>query len=776
MASRQNSFQKAINLGHSAAWDQDWERAVAYYRQALEIIPDQPQALTNLGLALYEMQDYPQALNYYLQAIKITPNDPIPVEKAAEIYERMGNLEKGCEALLQAAELYARSRELEKAIECWARITRLEPEHLVAHSRLALVYERMERKPQAVAEYLAVASLFQASGDEQRAVQAVQQAMKVMPDSPKVGQALAMIKNRQQLPKPTRPKGATGPIAMAQVRQLEPPSEDTQTANLDPISEGRQKALTVLASVLFEAAEDGEGSGAARRGLNSLVRGAATGSLEGASTVDHTRVLLHVTQVIEYQTRGNDKDAANELEKAIEAGLDHPAGYFDLGLLQAQVGDRLETALRNLQKSKKSPDFVLAASLLMGKTYRSMGRLQEASLEYLEALKIADSRLAPPSQANELRQLYEPLIEIQQRETDAKVQQRLCDNVRDLLERADWQKQIRQARQQLPEQPMGMPPLPLAEILTAASSSHVVQSIARMRQYAQSGWWRAAMEEAFWTIQQAPSYLPLHSYMADLLIQQGFIREAIAKLNVVARAYSMRGDNKQSIDILKRIIELAPMDLAARNRLIEQLIALHEYELAIQQHLELATVYYNLAELDMARKTYTEGLRLTQKPTVSSVWKVKILHQMADIDMQSLDWRQALRVYEQIRTLQPDDRKARHWLVELHLRLGQQAQALAELDSYLALLAQSREFEPAIGLLEELCEERPDQIPLLYRLGELYRQVGRNEESISLLDTVAEMMLNNGDKAGAIRAVQSILKMNPPEAEKYRQFLQELNG
>ena len=59
---------------------------------------------------------------------------------------------------------------------------------------------------------------------------------------------------------------------------------------------------------------------------------------------------------------------------------------------------------------------------------------------------------------------------------------------------------------------------------------------------------------------------------------------------------------------------------------------------------------------------------------------------MADIDMQRLDWKQAIRVYEQIRTLRPDDEGVRKNLIELSLRLGQPAQANAEIESYLTYL------------------------------------------------------------------------------------------
>ena len=150
MAGSQDVFQQAMNQGHSAAWDQLWDRAAAHYRQALEEIPDHPQALTSLGLALIELQEYEEALGCYQQAAKVLTGDPLPLEKIAQLSERLGNLNQASQAALRAAELYLKDRDVNKAIENWERVTRLNPENLQAYSRLALVYERMGEKKKAV--------------------------------------------------------------------------------------------------------------------------------------------------------------------------------------------------------------------------------------------------------------------------------------------------------------------------------------------------------------------------------------------------------------------------------------------------------------------------------------------------------------------------------------------------------------------------------------------------------------------------------------------------
>jgi tetratricopeptide (TPR) repeat protein len=114
----------------------------------------------------------------------------------------------------------------------------------------------------------------------------------------------------------------------------------------------------------------------------------------------------------------------------------------------------------------------------------------------------------------------------------------------------------------------------------------------------------------------------------------------------------------------------------------------------------------------MARKTYTKALRFVQQANADRSWNVHILQRMADIDMQKLDWKQAIRVYEQIRTLRPDDEGMRKNLIELSLRLGQPAQANAELENYLTYLQTSGRSGQGIKFIEELLQERPDDLML----------------------------------------------------------------
>jgi tetratricopeptide (TPR) repeat protein len=300
--------------------------------------------------------------------------------------------------------------------------------------------------------------------------------------------------------------------------------------------------------------------------------------------------------------------------------------------------------------------------------------------------------------------------------------------------------------------------------------------MSNVHKLARAGYLRSAMEEAYNSLQYAPTYLPLHTLISELLIQDENITDAITKLTVVAHTYGVRGESKQATKILRKVIQLAPMDLPARTRLIDQLVARGQAEEALTEYLELADLYYRQADLDIARKTYTAALRLCQQSNVHSDWDVRILKNMADIDMQHLEWRQACRLYEQIRSIRPGDMTVRKYIIELNLRLGQPKQAYAEIENYVSHLDSVGQRADATPFLEDLLEEYPQQAILRRQLAEEYRQAGKIDEAIAQLDTLGDICLDVGDTHAAIQAIETIISMHPANLEQYLDALAKLKS
>ncbi len=771
MTGRKEIFQKAMRNGHSAAWDQKWEPAAEFYRQALEEFPDDAQALLSLGLALLELQDYEGAIDAYNQAARVTPDDPIPMEKIAQISEHTGDDTQASDAAMQAAVLYLNKGDADKAIENWSLITRVVPAHLMAHSRLAVTHERLGRTRQAISAYMSIASLLQAEGKKGEALQVVNHALQLDPANDSARQVLTLITNDEPLPMPVRPRVTTGSLSPQMPLLAEPSKERGTGDDLDPIAQAKKTALAELARTLFELSEEQEEQPRSRRGLNEIT----SGSEETRGGGDRANLVYRLRRAIDLQTQGEDEAAAEELEAVSEMGQDLPAIHFDLGFLYVRIG-RVESGLRLLQRAISHADYALGARLLVGEVLVERGQLKDAALQYLQALRIADSLVVPEDQAEALSQLYEPIIAAHMEQTDDGVHRQLCNNVVELLVQPDWLRNLEKARRELPVHDPDAPPSPLAEVLTQVQSGQIVAALTSIHQHARNGFIRVAMDEAYRALDYAPTYLSLHALMGDLLIKQGRTEDAITKFTMVAKAYSARGDALRSKELFQRILQLSPMDLETRKRLITQLVASGDVEGALEEYMGLAEVYLRLAEMETARATFADAQRLAQGTNVGRDWVVKIMHAIADIDQQRLDWRRALQIYLQIKELAPGDLKARISTIDLNLKMGQEPQALQEIDNLLSYLQRSGDSDKTLEGLNTLGTMYPDNAAILERIAQMYQVLGMGVEAVTYWDKLGELALTTSDQQLAIKSVQAIIALNPPNVEDYRRLLEELRG
>jgi tetratricopeptide (TPR) repeat protein len=113
-------------------------------------------------------------------------------------------------------------------------------------------------------------------------------------------------------------------------------------------------------------------------------------------------------------------------------------------------------------------------------------------------------------------------------------------------------------------------------------------------------------------------------------------------------------------------------------------------------------------------------------------------------------------------------------LIDLNIRLGQQPQAVAELENYLSYLNTNSKGKQIIPFLEELVNENEDRVILRRTLAEQYKQAGQTEAAIGQLDAIGEILIGQGKMDEAVNTVQQILLMNPPNAAEYQRLLQQL--
>ncbi|MDA1329537.1 MAG: tetratricopeptide repeat protein [Chloroflexi bacterium] len=513
-------FRKAMNQGHSAAWEGRWQQAVEHYSRALKEFPENPPVLNSLALAQFELGHLDQALELYQRAARFAPEDPLPIEKTAEIYKQMGQISEAVDYSRRAAELYVNMRDADKAINNWTRVVRLDPENVDAHSRLALVYERLGRIDQAITEHIAVASLLQAEGKLEQAEATGEHALQLDSKNQEAQNAVEMLRSFKSLPKPVRASMPSGPLKLPDGKQKKSAKNTLKQAfeeGPDPLEEASQKALQALAAMLFDLTPSETEKETRDGGLRSIARVVADGLMSRG--FDEKKIAQQLSKAIEFQSQKKNREAAEELKLAIEAGLDHPAAHFNLGVLLSDQ-DRRESAQRSFQRAVKHADYGLAARLIMADYLADQDRKHESVAEYLQALRLADLAVVSEEQAEGLKQAYEPLIEAaSNNDNEAEIDQ-LCQNIRHLLVRSNWRSAVSEARSQLPQGKNGVAPIPLADILTQANSGRLVDAMARISHLAREGFLRAAIEEGFTALDFAPNYLPLHISMGELMLMQ----------------------------------------------------------------------------------------------------------------------------------------------------------------------------------------------------------------------------------------------------------------
>ncbi|MBO9309651.1 MAG: tetratricopeptide repeat protein [Chloroflexi bacterium] len=743
MTSKQETYEHYMNLGHNFAWDQEWDKAVSAYARALQERPEEPDPYKYLGLALIQVKRYNDALKVLMKGHKLAPDDPVPLERSADVLERLGRLKEAAAQYISVAEIYLAQRDIEKAIGNYERATMLTPGLLQIHFRLAQLYERTGRKRAAVLQYLTLAFNFQRNKDRERAMQAIERALRLEPSNVQVlnakraiesGELMAVPRLQEERPQDGKPKSGD---ALAELPAEGAPAASAEAHVAGPLGEATEKALAHLAEYL----------------------------LEGGLTVAEAQAI----QGIELQKMGENAQAVRAFQAAEKQGIRHPALYMCLGSLLVTLGQWQEA----LQYLERVQDAAYAAGVAhgMGQAYVGLGQVRPAAEQFIRALRLADLQLAiNPDEASQLTAVYDELLLAVKQMQDYDLAE-TCNEFNRWLSGADWKVRIPQTRRAIDDRLRGGGKNELLDIVKDPS---IVEALTRVDDYIRRGLYTLAADEAMWIIERQPTSLPAHQRVAQVLMKEGQTQAAITKYNVVINSFLARDDRVSAAMILDEVIKVAPMDVNLRLSLIELLEREGNEARMLDEYISLAGVYYQLAEIDQARDTYLAANRLAQRLNAPIEKRVEILLRLADIYMTRLDWRQAQRTLEQVRDLVPTDDKPRRELVEIHFRLGNPIEAMRELDGLLRVYAQSRRGQLILSTLESMVEAHPNEMGLRSRLAAVYRQLKRIPEAIAQLDALGELQLDAGLIQEACATVRQIISLNPPNVEQYQALLRQI--
>ncbi len=752
MARNRKIFEEAMRAGAGAAWDKNWDQAIAAYQRALAEFPNDVGALTSLGLAYFGAGRWESALEAYGRASQLDPDDPVLFERIGKTLERLGRMEHAAQAYLSAADRYLSQRQdANLALKRWLDAVRVQPNNPTAHVKLLQHYQQHGQIKEAVAECLALAHIYQSQGRKDYAVQICQHALKMAPHDPQVLATLDQLRYSEEKEAAPSAEEAPPPDESLLDFSVGPAAEDEERGS--PVEIAKQEALSDLAESFFEE-EKPSPTGAPRR-------------------LSKAEIDALLSRAIDYQTRGQIDEAIAAYEEVIDGGGEQPAVNFNLGLLY-QEKLRFDEAIAQFQKTVSHDKYTLGSHFALGECYRAQGRIDEALEHFIEVLKIVDLATVQREQADDLIQLYESLANSYIAKGEREQALEFTNSLVKFLSEKGWEDKVAEARRRLDSLAREGPVLSLAEMLAVPGSDHILKSISLSQEYAKRKMFYTALEECYYALGFAPTYLPIHRQIAQIFLDMGKVDEAVAKFVVIADTYRIRGDIRAAVAMYQRALKLVPMDTSIRAKLIDMLISHGEIDAALEHYLIMADSYYHLAQMDRAREVYQEALRLAPRGDPAKNWEVRILHKIGDIDMQRVDWKRAIKVYRRIRKLAPDDERACLTLVDLHYRFNRPDLAIAELDSLLKIYRERGQTERIITILEDLVGEWPDDIPLRTRLAQVYLNAGNVEKALPHLDKLGDLQIEAGRLDDARRTIQIIIALNPPNVDEYRQLLSQL--
>lgn len=747
MSVDRDEFQQWMNEGNNAAWDQNWAVAIEAYNQALKILPDDPDAHVNLGLALLNDGQLDRALKVYKRAYQLAPDDPEPLERSADVLERMGQLREAAQQYVQVAEVYLKMRDLEKAISNWERATQLTPGLVGVHARLAQAYERIGDKKRAMREYLTLAFNFRRLNDVEKAIRAVERGLRLDANNPQLLNALRALKAGGEVILPEDMVSRGGPAkAAAYASDFQIIPDESIDSLLDvnplgPIGEALTESLTLLAAHVVES------------GLSPYV----------APTL----------QGLEYQRQELYEEAVEAYEQAIQSGLRHPSLSMCLGGLLILL-DRPDEALKYLGEAVMDPVLAAGALHATGLAHYKMGDQLKTATFLTRSLRAVDTSLAiNPMEVEELSTVYDRLLAaLPSRKPEAL--ERINERFVNLLSGEDWKSRIAETRRRLEETLRGEGDQGMIEILEAKGSEEVAEAVTNIQRYIRQNLYDLAMDEAQHAVEKSPHYLPVHVFMAEILMRQQRIRYAIDKYNIVARAYLLRGENGRAAAILGEVLEMAPLDVEVRLNLIDLLEGENRMNEALDQYIHLANTYQQLGDFDKASQTFSAAERVARQISAPVSKAVEIKHFLADIHQMRLNTRQAQRICEEILELMPEDQKALRLLVDTHFTQGNTVEAIKRLDVLLGVYAKHNEIDRIVRILEEFVRTNAQEPALRSRLASIYRKLGRVREAIEQLDALGEIQLDAGQNREAANTIRQIIALGPERVEDYKRLLSQL--
>jgi tetratricopeptide (TPR) repeat protein len=241
-----------------------------------------------------------------------------------------------------------------------------------------------------------------------------------------------------------------------------------------------------------------------------------------------------------------------------------------------------------------------------------------------------------------------------------------------------------------------------------------------------------------------PSRYSVYQQLGDLNAERGLVNNAVSDYLTLSKLYLKDGRTREALAVYRKIVDLDPTNLNARQRLAElclqesfrddavkayfhlgkECVAQDQIEHAVKAYKTILKIDPGNAKAERLLKDPKTALQEVQAELSRRVGGSESPLEQAQRQMESGEFDQAETVLSDLLSAQPGDPEVCRLLAMLHVKRGELAVALSEIQFLSEAAIRAEDYGLAESMILEYLKADQQCVPLLELLGSLYEHKG----------------------------------------------------
>ncbi|MBA2252460.1 MAG: tetratricopeptide repeat protein [Nitrospirales bacterium] len=276
-----------------------------------------------------------------------------------------------------------------------------------------------------------------------------------------------------------------------------------------------------------------------------------------------------------------------------------------------------------------------------------------------------------------------------------------------------------------------------------------------------------------------PSRYNVYQQLGDLNAERGLVNNAVSDYLTLSKLYLKDGRTREALAVYRKIVDLDPTNLNARQRLAELCLQENFRDDAVKAYFHLGKECVAQDQIEQATKAYKTILkidpgnakaeRLLKDPkTALQEVQVELSRRVggsespleqAQRQIEAGEFDQAETVLSDLLSAQPGDPEVCRLLAMLHLKRGELAVALSEIQFLSEAAIRAEDYGLAESMIFEYLKADQTCVSLLELLGSLYEHKGENSPAAIQYGKAMSALLAQPDPEAPDRPAELLTKI-----------------